>query len=190
MRWSCPTTGGSWTAWRPTSWPGRATEQDPAKWFWFEGNFALYEANKVERLGAGGGPSTPGHLPQAHPRLTPKKPKTRQLNSLTGAGAMGGMFWGMLFGLIFLVPLLGAAIGAATGANAGSLTDVGIHDSFIKSARDKVTPGTSALFLMSSDVVTDKVKAAFEEGGEFKPELIQSNLSNEQEAALREMIAS
>ena len=62
--------------------------------------------------------------------------------------------------------------------------------SIIKSARDKITPGTSALFLMSSDVVTDKVKAAFEEGGEFKPELIQSNLSNEQEAALREMIAS
>ena len=119
-----------------------------------------------------------------------KKPKTRQLNSLTGAGAMGGMFWGMLFGLIFLVPLLGAAIGAATGAIAGSLTDVGIDDSFIKSARDKITPGTSALFLMSSDAVTDKVKAAFEEGGEFKPELIQSNLSNEQEAALREMIAS
>jgi ATP-binding cassette ChvD family protein len=25
---------------------------DPARWFWFEGNFADYEANKVERLGA------------------------------------------------------------------------------------------------------------------------------------------
>ncbi len=25
---------------------------DPAKWFWFEGNFADYEANKVDRLGA------------------------------------------------------------------------------------------------------------------------------------------
>jgi ATP-binding cassette ChvD family protein len=31
------------------AWEG--TEQDPAKWFWFEGNFASYEANKVERLG-------------------------------------------------------------------------------------------------------------------------------------------
>ena len=89
-----------------------------------------------------------------------KKPKTRQLRSLTGAGAMGGMFWGMLFGLIFLVPLLGAAIGAATGALAGSLADVGIDDDFIKSARDKITPGTSALFLMSSDAVQEKVKAA------------------------------
>ena len=27
-------------------------EEDPAKWFWFEGNFASYEENKVERLGA------------------------------------------------------------------------------------------------------------------------------------------
>ena len=28
------------------------TEQNPASWHWFEGNFAAYEENKVERLGA------------------------------------------------------------------------------------------------------------------------------------------
>ena len=27
-------------------------DKEPARWFWFEGNFASYEANKVERLGA------------------------------------------------------------------------------------------------------------------------------------------
>ena len=26
-------------------------DEDPAKWFWFEGNFAAYEENKVQRLG-------------------------------------------------------------------------------------------------------------------------------------------
>jgi ATP-binding cassette ChvD family protein len=31
------------------AWEG--TDDDPARWFWFEGNFADYEANKVERLG-------------------------------------------------------------------------------------------------------------------------------------------
>jgi ATP-binding cassette ChvD family protein len=31
------------------AWEG--DEQDPAKWFWFEGNFADYEQNKVARLG-------------------------------------------------------------------------------------------------------------------------------------------
>ena len=28
------------------------TDEDPAEWHWFEGNFEAYEANKVERLGA------------------------------------------------------------------------------------------------------------------------------------------
>ncbi|HEY8546762.1 MAG TPA: DUF1269 domain-containing protein, partial [Acidimicrobiales bacterium] len=75
-----------------------------------------------------------------------RKPRTRQLNNLTGAGALGGAFWGLLFGLIFFVPLLGMAVGAAAGAITGSLTDVGIDDDFIASVREKVTPGTSALF--------------------------------------------
>ncbi|GEP46509.1 energy-dependent translational throttle protein EttA [Microbacterium saccharophilum] len=28
------------------------TDEDPAQWYWFEGNFESYEANKIERLGA------------------------------------------------------------------------------------------------------------------------------------------
>ncbi|MDQ4085145.1 MAG: energy-dependent translational throttle protein EttA [Actinomycetota bacterium] len=32
------------------AWEG--DDEDPSKWFWFEGNFADYEQNKVERLGA------------------------------------------------------------------------------------------------------------------------------------------
>jgi len=32
------------------AWEGN--DQDPSRWFWYEGNFADYEANKVERLGA------------------------------------------------------------------------------------------------------------------------------------------
>lgn len=114
-----------------------------------------------------------------------KKPRTRQLTSTTGAGALGGSFWGMLFGLLFFVPLLGAAIGAATGALSGSLTDVGIDDGFINRVRDEVTPGTSALFVMSSDAVMDKIYDAF--AGQESPELIFTNLSTEQEAALREV---
>ena len=115
-----------------------------------------------------------------------KKPKTRQLHSLTGAGALGGAFWGMLFGLLFFVPLLGLAVGAAMGALAGSLSDVGIDDAFIKRVRDEVTPGTSALFLMSSGAVMDKVRDAFR--GQ-QPELVSTNLSDDQERALREVFA-
>jgi len=32
------------------AWEG--TEEEPAQWFWYEGNFADYEANKVSRMGA------------------------------------------------------------------------------------------------------------------------------------------
>jgi uncharacterized membrane protein len=113
------------------------------------------------------------------------KPKARQLNNPAGAFALGGAFWGMLFGLIFFVPLLGMAIGAGMGALMGAMSDVGIDDNFIKQARDKITPGTSALFLYTGNVVQDKVLPEFR-SLPGNPELIQSNLSNEQEARLRD----
>lgn len=112
------------------------------------------------------------------------KPKTRQMHSTAGAGALGGAFWGMLFGLIFFIPLIGLAIGAASGALFGSLSDVGISDSFIRGVRDKVTPGTSALFLLSSDAVVDRVKEGF---AGTEAELISTNLSADQEAKLRQV---
>jgi len=115
-----------------------------------------------------------------------KKPKTRQLNNLAGAGALGGAFWGLLFGLLFFIPLIGLAVGAAAGALAGSLTDVGIDDDFIKTVREQVTPGTSALFVMTSDAVLDKVEEAFKG---TKAQLISTNLSKEQEDKLREAFA-
>jgi uncharacterized membrane protein len=115
-----------------------------------------------------------------------RKPKTRQINDLVGAGALGGAFWGMLFGLLFLVPLLGAAIGAAAGALAGKFSDVGISDDFVKRTRDEVTPGTSALFVLTTDAVLDRVKQAF---SGRQAELLFTNLSAEQESKLREAFA-
>jgi uncharacterized membrane protein len=115
-----------------------------------------------------------------------KKPKTQQLTSMAGVGALQGAFWGMLFGLIFFVPFFGLAIGAAMGGLAGAFADYGIDDNFIKSVRNQVTEGTSALFLMTSDAVQDKVSQAFK-GTKF--ELIASNLTKEQEASLRAAFA-
>lgn len=115
-----------------------------------------------------------------------KKPKTSQLHNMTGAGALGGSFWGLLFGLLFFVPLLGLAMGAAMGAMAGSMSDVGIDDEFIKQVRDQVTPGTSALFVMTSGAVVDKVIEQFRNSGAT---LVSTNLSHEQEARLREAFA-
>ncbi|MEJ2862034.1 DUF1269 domain-containing protein [Actinomycetospora flava] len=115
-----------------------------------------------------------------------KRPKTRQLHNLAGGGALGGSFWGLLFGLIFFVPLLGVAIGAATGALAGSLSDAGIDDEFIDEVRNRVTPGTSALFGLTANAVTDRVAEAFRGS---QAELLHTNLSGEQEARLREVFS-
>jgi uncharacterized membrane protein len=111
-----------------------------------------------------------------------KKPKTEQALPLVSLGALDGAFWGMLFGLIFFIPLFGAAVGAAAGALSGHFRDYGINDDFIKDIRNKVTEGTSALFLMTGEVTLDKVKEAL---GDQTAELIQSNLSKEQEEKLQ-----
>jgi uncharacterized membrane protein len=79
------------------------------------------------------------------------------------------------------------AIGAGMGALAGSLTDVGIDDKFIRRARDEIKPGTSALFVLSSDAVVDKVKEAFD----GQPMILtETNLSHDEEDKLREVFAA
>ena len=40
------------------------TEENPASWYWFEGNFDAYEENKVDRLGAEAATPAPGHPPR------------------------------------------------------------------------------------------------------------------------------
>ena len=75
------------------------------------------------------------------------------------------------------------AIGAGMGALGGSLTDVGIDDDFIKQVREKVTPGTSALFVLTSGAREDRV---IEELKQYDFEIISTNFSAEEEQKLRE----
>ena len=112
-----------------------------------------------------------------------KKPKTRQIDDMTGPEAVSGAFWGFLFGILFFVPILGAAVGAGFGALHGSLGHIGIDDKFIDQVKGAVTEGTSALFLMSSSGVSDRITQRFIGN---KPELIATNLGPDQEAKLRE----
>jgi uncharacterized membrane protein len=111
-----------------------------------------------------------------------KQPQTQQLYSMAGAGALQGAFWGMLFGLIFFIPFFGLAVGAAMGALSGKFADYGIDDNFIRQMRAKVTEGTSALFLLTSNAVEDKFVAALK-GQTF--EILSTNLPKDKEAELR-----
>ncbi|GAA2777858.1 DUF1269 domain-containing protein [Nonomuraea dietziae] len=118
-----------------------------------------------------------------------KKPdgkiKLHQLNSTTGGGAAMGTLWGGLIGMLFLAPLLGMAVGAATGAAAGAATDVGVNDAFMRDLGQRLQPGGAALFLLVTQSTPDKVIV---EVAPFGGEIIQTSLSEEAEADLREAV--
>ena len=116
-----------------------------------------------------------------------KRPRTDNYGSMVGKGMVSGAFWGMLFGLIFFIPFFGMAVGATMGALSGKFNDYGINDSFINKVRQEVTEGTSALFLLTSDAVLDRIA---EELQGVSVELIHSNLSNEEEMKLIEEFGS
>jgi uncharacterized membrane protein len=105
--------------------------------------------------------------------------------SMAGAGAAGGALWGGLIGLIFLMPLFGMAIGAASGAMAGKASDYGIDDNFMKELGGKLQPGNAAIFVLVREATRDKV---IPEISKYGGHVVQSSLSNEQEAALQEAL--
>jgi uncharacterized membrane protein len=108
--------------------------------------------------------------------------KLKQLINMTAAGAASGGIWGGLVGLLFLNPLLGAALGAGAGALSGRYTDIGIDDDFMKDAAGALAPGQAALCVLVRKVTADKVLPRM---AEFGGTVLRSNLSAEQEAALR-----
>src|SRR5215813_12254999 len=115
------------------------------------------------------------------------KVRLRQMYNLTAAGAASGGFWGALIGLIFLNPLFGFALGAAAGAISGALKDVGIDDGFMKKLGETLKPGTAALCVLIRQMTPDKV---IEELKQYGGTLIKTNLCHENEAKLREALAS
>ena len=95
----------------------------------------------------------------------------------------------MLFGLIFFVPFLGMAVGAGAGALIGHFSNYGIDKDFIKAAQDKVTEGTSAVFLTTSDAVPDKVTAAIKEVVSILSSFTQIYLMNKKRNCARTLPA-
>jgi uncharacterized membrane protein len=110
-----------------------------------------------------------------------RKPSVRVLGGLTRPGALWGGFWGMLLGLVFLVPLAGPTFGACAGALASGLADFGIEDDYVKRVRDLVTPGSSALFLITEGAVAATLAAALDD---LDVDSISTTISAEQEERL------
>lgn len=115
------------------------------------------------------------------------KIKLNQAVNLTAAGAVSGGFWGTLIGMIFLNPIFGAAVGASFGAISGALTDLGIDDQMMKDVAAKLSPNTSALFVLVCSVTADKVVPEIQK---FGGTILQSSLSHDDEARLQAALAA
>jgi uncharacterized membrane protein len=114
----------------------------------------------------------------------------KQAVNLTAVGATSGGTWGALWGglvgLLFLNPLAGMAVGAVFGAGAGalsgSLANYGISNDFVKKLGETIPVNSSALFVLVKHVTEDKVLAEIEP---YKPRVLKTSLSNEDEARLK-----
>jgi len=107
------------------------------------------------------------------------------------SGASTGILIGALAGLLMLNPLAGMAVGGLAGAGfgalSGSMMDHGINDEFIKGLGQTIPKGSSALFVLVKHSTPDKV---LPEIAPFKPRVLKTSLSNEQEERLRTALSS
>lgn len=122
------------------------------------------------------------------------KVRLKQAVNLVSLGAassgLSGMLWGGLVGLLFLNPLagmaLGGAIGLGTGALAGSVSDYGISDDYIRKIAETIEPGTSALFVLVRKVNPEKV---LPELTKYHGTVLRTSLTADQERRLREALS-
>jgi hypothetical protein len=61
--------------------------------------------------------------------------------------------------MTYAVPLLQAALGTGHVEQAGALTGIGVDETFTNRMRDRLVPGTSALFVLSDDDVVEGLRA-------------------------------
>lgn len=79
------------------------------------------------------------------------------------------------------------AVGVVSGSLGGKFADIGIDDDFIKEVGEEIDPGESALFMLVTDGQTDRV---IEELEPYDPQLLETNLSTEDDEKLREEFAA
>jgi uncharacterized membrane protein len=123
------------------------------------------------------------------------KVQVKQAVNLTKLGAASGASTGMLIGaiagLLVLNPLAGMAAGGLAGAGfgalSGSLADYGINDEFIKNLGKTIPKNSSALFMLIKRSTPDKVLRELEP---FKPRVVKTSLSMEQEEKLRTALSA
>jgi len=111
------------------------------------------------------------------------QPRTKQSHDENWRGTGWGAFWGVLAGSLFLVPVVGGVAGAAIGAYSKMTQDAGITKEQLETIRTKVTPGSSALFVVTEEGDLDRVGERFQG---MHSKLIATNLTAAERQVLLE----
>ncbi|WP_425956726.1 DUF1269 domain-containing protein [Xylanimonas sp. McL0601] len=115
------------------------------------------------------------------------KPTIEHGHDDTKRGAGWGSFWGLLLGALFAVPVLGVVAGGALGAMSKASEKLGISKDKLEAIRDEITPGTSALFVVTNAGDLDRLGERFH-GLNMK--LVETNLTPAEKKDLLETFGS
>ena len=76
---------------------------------------------------------------------------------------MAAAFWNLLYSHLFHVPLAAASAGLPGRDALCSLAGLGIRDDFLQTLLHRLTPGTSALFVLTDDATVDRILLLLED---------------------------
>jgi uncharacterized membrane protein len=111
------------------------------------------------------------------------KPELHHKHDGPKRGAAWGALWGILGGALFAIPVAGIVLGAGIGALAKATAGTGITKEDLERIRTDVTPGTSALFLVTENADLDRLGERFH-GRDSR--LISTNLTEAERETLLE----
>jgi len=90
-----------------------------------------------------------------------EKPELHHKHDSMRRSAGWGAMWGVMGGALFAIPVAGAAIGLGLGALRKVSEGTGISEAELERVRDQITPGTSALFLVTDNANLDRLGERF-----------------------------
>ena len=93
--------------------------------------------------------------------------------------------WGGVIGTMLLVPVFGAVVGGLGGALVGSMTDVGVDDTFMERIGRELAPRTAAVFFIARQ---GNARAVLNGMAPFGGEVLQTTISEDAERSLREAL--
>jgi uncharacterized membrane protein len=114
---------------------------------------------------------------------TALRPVTYQTGVVDGDALLSGAFWGLLFSLLYLAPIAGLT-GPAWPPD--GLARIGLPEEMLSRIREQTTPGTSLLFLLSSESALEQVRSALAspEDDALRPLCVSSSMTTAQALAL------